>query len=185
MQSWNNLNNLFTTVSGLQNEMPALQTREEIEHEMQEGKDRYLRGSLKLKQMQVDSEIEKVNQAKCKVVKQREKVLQRIDNARHILQNTCELIESSKLMDNDDQQKIRDILSVKRVEVAKIYKKLEEDKETEKKKLVEKLEKEQKQISDAVTKMDKEIEKIVRIEKAKRFVYKKLELVGKTEEKNK
>ena len=130
----------MATDAGLETDRLNGQTRDEIEQEMQEGKDRYLRSSLKLKQMQVNNEIEKVDQAKCKVVEQREKVLQKIEDAQLILSDTYEVVESSMLMDSSDQQKIRDALAVKRDDVAQVYKKLEDDQNAKKKKLLEKLE---------------------------------------------
>ena len=51
---------------------------------MQVCKDRYLRCSLKLKQMEANSEIEKADHAPCKVVEQKEKLLQALDEAQRL-----------------------------------------------------------------------------------------------------
>ena len=70
--------------TGLETGRSTPRTREEIEQEMQVCKDRYLRCSLKLKQMEANCEIEKANHTQCKVVEQKEKLLQALDEAQRL-----------------------------------------------------------------------------------------------------
>ena len=60
-------------------------TMQEIEQEQQACKDGYLRSSLKLKQMQVNVEIEKIESSKCKLVEFKREILHHVDEADKVL----------------------------------------------------------------------------------------------------
>ena len=70
-----------------------LQTRDEILREQQVCKDGYLQSSLKLKQIEINSEVEKVEMAKYKVVEFRKEILQHVDDAEKILSGAKSKVE--------------------------------------------------------------------------------------------
>ena len=75
----------MATAAGLDTGRSTSETMEEIEQEQQACKDGYLRSSLKLRQMQANVEIEKVESSKCKLVEFKREILHHVDNADKIL----------------------------------------------------------------------------------------------------
>ena len=104
----------MATATGLDTSRTTPQTCDEILREQQACKDGYMQSSLKLKQIEIDAEIEKIDSAKCKVVEFKREILQHVDDAEKILSGAQSKIELSKCLDSDDKQQIKDALAVKR-----------------------------------------------------------------------
>ena len=94
MQTRNsNLNDTMATETSLNSGRSTLERREEIEKKQQASKDSYMKFSLELKQMEVDSQIEKVESSKCKLAEVEAELLKYVDEAELILSGVMTLNE--------------------------------------------------------------------------------------------
>ena len=93
MQTRMSTETMTTITTGFDTSRSTPQSIDEILREQQACKDGYLQSSLKLKQIEVDGEIEKVDQAKCKVVEFKKEILQHVDDAEKILDGAKSKVE--------------------------------------------------------------------------------------------
>ena len=90
--------------------------------------------------MQVDSQIDKVESSKCKLVEFKKEILQQADDAELILSKARSKVDNSEALSADDQNEIKDALTLKRKNAESTFKRLESAKDAEKNKLTESLE---------------------------------------------
>ena len=91
------------------------------------------------------------------------------------------MIEQSEFLSADEQEKLKDDLTVNSNNAEAIFKRHEEDKDVIKQELLDSLEAEEKNICDAKEQIDLSVRKIAGEKKDPSFVYKRLTLVGQTE----
>ena len=91
------------------------------------------------------------------------------------------MIEQSEFLSLDEQEKLKDDLTVNCSNAEEIFKRHEEDKDVIKQELLDSLEAEEKNICDAKEQIDLSVRKIAGEKKDPSFVYKRLTLVGQTE----
>ena len=129
----------MATATGLDTDRSIPETMQEIEREQQACKDGYLRSSLKLRQMQINTEIEKVESSKCKLGEFKREILQHVDAADKILAEARTKVDQSETLSPDESQTIKSSLTIKRGNAEAVFLALESKKNVDVQKLSDKL----------------------------------------------